>query len=347
MVVNNVYKQPSSVSPAFLFRHLKACLTCQSCPLAVRIFTWFTLFLLALHILVLVHLPLSDHDAIRQQEIRMRSERVHPAKDRPPLIVDTIDESPWTERVKVVEDYRDKLLHQQAIEEATKQCPYKSLKELTEDQKQPVANGRHMVAPPKGGKIHLVCCQTTKGTLSIVAHERWAPLGTQRFLEMVTLGYFNAGVPMMRCVKDFLCQFGLSASPERKRDFDATIPDDPNWLPEGPTRRENALGVKRFAEGYLAYAGGGKNSRNKQLIVALKANGPLAGGSPWEVPWGELVGDESFQTLSQIYTGYGEDGPKQGMLHNNGMTEEMKLDFPQLDYITHCEVLDEHDYGDA
>ena len=201
-----------------------------------------------------------------------------------------------------------------------------------------------MIGPPKGGKIHLVCCQTTQGTLSIVAHEKWAPLGTQRFLEMVKSGYMNAGVPMMRCVKDFLCQFGLSASKERRKDFDATIEDDPNWLPEGPTHRENALGVKRFAEGYLAYAGAGKHSRNKQLIVALKANGPLAGGSPWEVPWGEVVGQESFETLSKIYTGYGEDGPKQGMLHNNGMTNDMKLVFPKLDYIQHCEVLDEHDY---
>jgi hypothetical protein len=82
------------------------------------------------------------------------------------------------------------------------------------------------------------------------------------------------------------------------------------------------------------------------LIVALTPNGPLAGGSPWEVPWGELVGEESFQTLSKIYTGYGENGPKQGMLRNNGMTEDMKLAFPELDHIKHCEVLDEKDYGE-
>jgi hypothetical protein len=105
------------------------------------------------------------------------------------------------------------------------------------------------------------------------------------------------------------------------------------------------LGVKRFAKGYLAYAGAGKNSRSNQLIVALEGNGPLAGGSPWEVPWGELVGEASFETLSKIYTGYGEDGPKQGMLRKNGMTEDMKLVFDKLDYINKCQLLDEADLG--
>ena len=40
-----------------------------------------------------------------------------------------------------------------------------------------------------------------------------------------------------------------------------SLPDDPNWLPEGKDHRQNDVGVKRFAVGYLAYAGSGKNSR--------------------------------------------------------------------------------------
>jgi len=112
-------------------------------------------------------------------------------------------------------------------------------------------------------------------------------------------------------------------------------------LPEGPKFRTNADGVQRFAQGYLAYAGAGKNSRGNQLIVSLKANGPLAGGSPWEVPWGELVGKDSFVTLSKIYTGYGEDGPGQGPLQNRGMDEKLKEKFPDLDYINKCVLVDE------
>ena len=46
--------------------------------------------------------------------------------------------------------------------------------------------------------------------------------------------------------------------------------DDPQWLPAGPPGRLNKDGVKRFQKGYLAYAGGGKNSRGTQLILAFQ-----------------------------------------------------------------------------
>jgi len=163
-------------------------------------------------------------------------------------------------------------------------CMYRSLADLSEEELQPVEGSRHMITPPIGGKLSLVCCQTTAGPLSIVTHHKWAPLGAERFMEMVTTGYFNSGVPFMRCVKNFLCQFGLNSDPTAKQKLSTqgrSIEDDPNWLPEGPKKRENKQGVKRFARGYLAYAGSGKNSRGTQLIVALKENGPLAGGSPW------------------------------------------------------------------
>jgi len=52
------------------------------------------------------------------------------------------------------------------------------------------------------------------------------------------------------------------------------------------------------------------------------------------------VGSHSFDTWSKVYTGYGENGPAQGKLWNQGMTEEMKREFPDLDYITGCSVVE-------
>ena len=91
-------------------------------------------------------------------------------------------------------------------------CQYKSLSDLSEEELQPVQGSRHMVTPPIGGKLSLVCCQTTAGPLSIVAHHKWAPNGAEHFMDMVTSGYMNSGVPMMRCVKNFLCQVGGDVS---------------------------------------------------------------------------------------------------------------------------------------
>lgn len=218
-------------------------------------------------------------------------------------------------------------------------CPYTSLSQLSPEERFPRKGPRHQVDPPQGGKVTLVCCQTTKGPWSIAVHGRWAPRGAQRFLSMVRDNYFSNKVTLMRCVHNFLCQFGL-AGPASK-DFDHRLPDDPNWLPEGPEHKVNADGVKRFAQGYLAYAGSGANSRGAQLIVSLQANPRLGGGSPWELPWGELVGAHSFETLAKIFTGYGEHGPSQAMLRREGASPAVAQQFPLLDYITSCSVVDE------
>ena len=235
----------------------------------------------------------------------------------------------------------DTTLDQEKAAASHSSCPYRSMNDLTDEELHPVQGKRHMVTPPQGGSLHLVCCQTTKGPFNALVHEKWAPIGAKQFLDMVKSGYFSSIVPLMRCLEGFLCQFGLNGSPEVNKKWRQSIPDDPNWLPEGPAHRKNEDGVLRFAHGYLAYAGSGKNSRGNQFIVSLKDVEALAGGSPWEVPWGELVGKHSFETFSKVYTGYGEKGPSQGKLSNQGWTEALRKEFPLLDYITDCRVIDE------
>lgn len=267
-----------------------------------------------------------------QHTLRLRSEPVN-KRHRPSMTSAIFDEKAWRDRNELIASRKG------VIPNA---CGYNTgLKNLTEAELHPVAGERHMITPPQGGKISLVCCETTKGNLAIVAHHKWAPIGAENFLKMVTTGYFDSTVPMMRCLEGFLCQFGLNTDANVTKKFNKSFKDDPNWLPEGPKFRQNEKGVKRFAKGYMAYAGGGKNTRGNQLIMSLEASGPLAGGCPWEVPWGELVGKDSFETLSKIYTGYGEDGPDQGKLQNRGMDEALKKEFPDIDYINKCVLVDE------
>lgn len=221
------------------------------------------------------------------------------------------------------------------------ECPFMSLSDLSESERFPKEGPRHMVAPPADGKMTLVCCQTTQGPWNIAVHHNWAPLGAQRFLEMVRTGYFSTQIPLMRCIKEFLCQFGLSVDATLTKKWDANLVDDPQWLPPGPTNRENAKGVKRFTKGYLAYAGGGPNTRSNQFFVALTNVPTLAGGSPWEVPWGELVGAHSYEALDKVYTGYDDNGPAQGRFRQEGALEEVREKFPKLDWVTSCTIVDE------
>jgi len=55
---------------------------------------------------------------------------------------------------------------------------------------------------------------------------------------------------------------------------------------------------------------------------------------------GRNRGQSFVRYLVKVYTGYGENGPAQGKLWNQGMTEEMKREFPDLDYITGCSVVE-------
>lgn len=73
------------------------------------------------------------------------------------------------------------------------------------------------------------------------------------------------------------------------------------------------------------------------MILANAPNIYLGGGCPWEVPFGQLVGNESYNTLEKIYYGYGEKvSQKQIMLRG---LEYLTQEFPLLDYIYSCDIV--------
>ena len=168
-----------------------------------------------------------------------------------------------TDNLKVVIPSSDKLhLHNSNDNANFTGC----LKEI------PIDTRKHIVTPPKG-PVSLVCCQSTKGPFSIAVHTTWAPNGAQRFLDLVKENFFSTKIGLFRALKGFLIQFGLSGDPKVQEEWNKRghLPDDPSWLPLGPTNRE-IDGVKRFQKGYMAYAGAGKNSRGTQLILAFEDN---------------------------------------------------------------------------
>lgn len=240
---------------------------------------------------------------------------------------------------------KDKKLHNLDHLSFESICPITSISALSPEERQPVADDeRYMVTPPKGGKLHLLCCDTTKGQFNLLLHQNWAPVGVPHFLEMVEAGYFTTSrIPLFRCTD--ACQFGLAGDVNMTKRFSRRIRDDPQWLPPGPDHRENDKGVRRYPTGYFTHAGAGENSRSNQFVITLKPNRFMGGGSPWEVPMGELVGEHSFQTISRWYNGYGEKGPSQKLLKEEGVTKKVLTGWPMMDYIYRCRVTDEHDLG--
>lgn len=113
----------------------------------------------------------------------------------------------------------------------------------------------------------LVKCHTTaaEGRPFIIEVKRdWAPLGADRFLKLVESGYFT-DVPFFRVVPGFLTQFGITPDKALRK----------YWREQGPIQDDPSqhMQIKR---GYLSFAGGGPNTRDMQLFIAL-AGAPHGG----------------------------------------------------------------------
>lgn len=167
---------------------------------------------------------------------------------------------------------------------------------------------------------------TTRGLVLIEATRDWAPLGVDRFYNLVRIGFFKDAA-FFRAVKDFIVQFGVSGDPAVNKVWSiATIPDD-------PPRMSNE-------RGYLSFAKGDANSRTTQLFINLKDNPDLdASGF---VPVARVI--EGMDVVDRLYTGYGElhptgNGPRFQLLNLQG-NAYLRMHFPKMDYLESAEIVD-------
>ncbi|HLJ46773.1 MAG TPA: peptidylprolyl isomerase [Bryobacteraceae bacterium] len=99
---------------------------------------------------------------------------------------------------------------------------------------------------------------TTKGDVVIEVHRDWAPLGADRFYNLVKGGFYD-GAPLFRVIQNFMAQFGLSANPAVSKAWqNANLRDD-------PVKQSN----KR---GYVSFATAGPNTRTTQVFINFKDN---------------------------------------------------------------------------
>ena len=162
---------------------------------------------------------------------------------------------------------------------------------------------------------------TTKGDVTITVHRDWAPLGADRFYNLVRAGFFTDAA-FFRAIANFMVQFGISAKPAVTQAWAKTdIKDD-------PVKQSN----KR---GYLTFATAGPNTRTTQLFINLKDNAFL--DSMGFAPFGEVT--SGMDVVDKLYTGYGDAprGPDQGRLSAEGKPY-LDKNFPMLDSIKSAKI---------
>ncbi len=154
---------------------------------------------------------------------------------------------------------------------------------------------------------------TTAGVFVVEVHRAWAPLGADRFYNLVRYGYFTDAA-FFRVVPGFVVQFGLSADPAINKVWAmANIQDDPV--------------VQSNKRGSLVFATAGPNTRTTQLFINYADNARLDGMG--FAPFGTVV--EGMDVVDKIYPGYRES-PNQGLITSQG-DAYLKANFPDIDKI--------------
>jgi peptidyl-prolyl cis-trans isomerase A (cyclophilin A) len=163
---------------------------------------------------------------------------------------------------------------------------------------------------------------TTKGDFVVRITRAWAPLGADRFYNLVKNKFYD-GASLFRVVPGFVVQFGLSAHPAVSSAWqNATIKDD-------PVKQSNRRGRVTFATA-------GPNTRTTQVFINLSdRNAQL--DSMGFAPIGEVI--EGMEVVELFYSGYGEGvTDKQGQIAAQGKAYLAK-NYPKLDSIKTAAIL--------
>ena len=155
--------------------------------------------------------------------------------------------------------------------------------------------------------------ETTKGAFVAQVTRASAPLGADRFYNLVKMGYYN-DVAFFRVIDGFMAQFGINGDPKVNEKWKSTVIND------DPTRESNVRGA-------ITFATRGPNTRTTQLFINFSDNSQL--DSQGFAPFGKVV--EGMTVVDQLYKGYGES-PRQDLAQSQG-NSYLRAQFPKLDFI--------------
>ena len=159
---------------------------------------------------------------------------------------------------------------------------------------------------------------TSKGSFTITVTRSLAPLGADRFYNLVKNGFYD-DTKFFRVIEGFMAQGGIHGNPTIAKAWaSARIQDD-------PVKQSNR-------RGFVTFATGGRNTRSTQFFINFRDNPALDKDF---APFGLVT--SGMNVVDRLYSGYGEGapsgrGPDQQRVQAEGNTYLSK-DFPRLDFI--------------
>ena len=168
--------------------------------------------------------------------------------------------------------------------------------------------------------------ETTAGNFTLEVRREWAPIGADRFFNLVRTGFYDDS--RFYRVTNRFAQFGIAGRPEIAKLWrTAAIPDD-------PVRESNTRG--RFA-----FAMTGPDTRTTQIYICRVDMS--AQDKDGFAPLGMVV--DGMDVVDRLYDGYGETSGggmragRQGRIFEEG-NPHLDRDFPKLDRLIRARILE-------
>jgi peptidyl-prolyl cis-trans isomerase A (cyclophilin A) len=168
----------------------------------------------------------------------------------------------------------------------------------------------------KAPALYKVRLDTSAGPIVLEVHRDWAPLGADRFYNLVKAGFYD-GTRFFRVLSGFMAQIGMSGDPAIQKIWgQRNFNDD-------PVKQSNKRGFVTFAKT------GAPNSRSTQFFINFADNANLDGQG--FAPFAQVV--EGMAVVDKLYAGYGRNNvPDQGRITAEG-NAYLQKEYPKLDFI--------------
>ncbi len=172
--------------------------------------------------------------------------------------------------------------------------------------------------PQKG--TFTVKVESSAGDYTIEVHRDWAPVGAERFYQLVKAGFYDE-CRYFRVVPGFMVQFGLNGDPAVQQEWDRKIKDD--------------TVTESNKKGYVTFATSGMDTRTTQIFISFDDNSFLDGQG--FAPFGKVI--EGMENVDAINPMYGES-PQQPSIEGGG-NAYLQQNFPELDFVKKMSIVSE------
>jgi homoserine O-acetyltransferase len=192
-------------------------------------------------------------------------------------------------------------------------------------------NPAHASWSERAPDVYRARFETNKGNFVVEVERAWAPLGADRFYNLVRFGFYD-DQRIFRVLANYIVQWGLSGDPAITAAWKGrTFPDD-------PPKESNVRGTIGFSSLVP------KDTRLTQVYVNYRDNS--RNDTTGVVPFGRII--QGMEVLDSLYSGYGSrsgGGMRQGEQDSLLIQGNAYLDraFPLLDRLIRARIIDKEE----